>query len=95
MSGCNIETEYLELNAKNEWPALYQVILIIIGLLYAARFVIRLGKLFLGVIYNYVKYAVNYVFLLIHMSHERYPAYDWDYFFRESGRKVQEAVTHA
>lgn len=24
-SGNNIETEYLELNSKNEWPALYQV----------------------------------------------------------------------
>lgn len=25
-SGSNIETEFLELNAKNNWPALYQVV---------------------------------------------------------------------
>lgn len=25
-SKSNLETEYLELNAKNEWPVLYQVI---------------------------------------------------------------------
>lgn len=32
-SGNNIETEYLELNAKNEWPVLYQVFQAYINLL--------------------------------------------------------------
>lgn len=31
-SGNNIETEYLELNKKNEWPVLYQVFQLLIAL---------------------------------------------------------------